>query len=636
MASVQSDSYDGRYLKLTVVEESYSIANNTSTVRWTLESIGGSVNYYSIYNCSVVVNGQTVYNSGNTAWNTYRFPAAKGSTTGTITVGHRADGTADPVSFTLHGRVYYSGDNNRSGTCPLTHIPRYTTVYQSVRETGDNYFYMNWSTTDPRDYTQYSLNGGAWTDAGDTVASDNKSGYYRIGNLSPNTTYTIKTRCKRTDSQLWSETGTTTITTLASPYINALSDFNIGTSFSCSIYNPKGRTLNLYLYANGVADVIVRTITTNGTYTFVTTEAENNALYNAIPNAKSGTYRIAVVCSALGTTNWSNNSVGYKNFYTVENNCKPTASITAQDINETTLALTGDSSKVIKYFSTIRATLTSTTQKGASVSSQRIVCNDGKSGTGSTVVFYEVESSTFVGTVTDSREYVASATKNLTLVDYIKLTLNIDVYRVSPTSGSIVAKFKGNYFNNNFGRIDNTLNLKYRYKENGSGIWGQWNQLNPVKSGNTYSNGSTAISLGANFDYQKSYDFEFVATDKIYNNGEISAFTTVVNGLPIYDWGKEDFNINGKLNLFETSIIRHIANIMYPTGSIYISLTQSYPEWLAGEWVLFNTIVSNGTTYYVYKRTNENERIYYNDELLLYNGEEIYIENTLLKGSDVL
>ena len=32
MASVQTSSYEGRYIKLTVVEESYSIANNTSTV----------------------------------------------------------------------------------------------------------------------------------------------------------------------------------------------------------------------------------------------------------------------------------------------------------------------------------------------------------------------------------------------------------------------------------------------------------------------------------------------------------------------------------------------------------------------------------------------------------------------------
>ena len=66
MASVQTSSYDGRYLKLTVVEESYSIANNTSTIRWTLQSIGGNVNYYTIYNWGVVVNGTTIYGTQTT------------------------------------------------------------------------------------------------------------------------------------------------------------------------------------------------------------------------------------------------------------------------------------------------------------------------------------------------------------------------------------------------------------------------------------------------------------------------------------------------------------------------------------------------------------------------------------------
>lgn len=128
MASVQTSSYSGRYLKLTVYEESYSIANNTSTIRWTLESIGGSSQYYSIYNCSVVVNGQTVYNSGTTSWSSKVFPAATGSTSGTITVGHNADGTAGDVGFTLHGRVYYSGDENKSGSIGLTRIPRYSNI----------------------------------------------------------------------------------------------------------------------------------------------------------------------------------------------------------------------------------------------------------------------------------------------------------------------------------------------------------------------------------------------------------------------------------------------------------------------------------------------------------------------------
>lgn len=128
MASVQTSSYDGRYLKLTVYEESYSIANNTSTVRWTLESIGGSVNYYTIYNWGVWVNGQQIYGTQTTNWNSYNFPAKTGSTTGTITVAHNADGSAGNVGFQLNGCVYYNRSNSYTGSISLTKIPRQANI----------------------------------------------------------------------------------------------------------------------------------------------------------------------------------------------------------------------------------------------------------------------------------------------------------------------------------------------------------------------------------------------------------------------------------------------------------------------------------------------------------------------------
>lgn len=126
-ASVQTSSYNGRYLRLTVTEESYNIAGNTSTVRWTLESIGGN-SRVSIYNCSVVVNGQVVFNSGHTSYRQNVFPTTQGSTTGTIIVGHDVTGYASDISFTLHGKVYYNGDENRSGSISLTRIPRFATM----------------------------------------------------------------------------------------------------------------------------------------------------------------------------------------------------------------------------------------------------------------------------------------------------------------------------------------------------------------------------------------------------------------------------------------------------------------------------------------------------------------------------
>lgn len=638
MASVQSDSYQGRYLKLTVVEESYSIANNTSTVRWTLESIGGSANYYSIYNCSVVVNGQTVYNSGNTAWNTYRFPAATGSTSGTITVGHNVDGSASPIGFTLHGRVYYNGDNNRSGSLSLTKIPRYANPWQSINETGDNYIKMNWGADASCDRLQYSINGGAsWINA---------SGYpvYTISGLSPNTTYSVVTRVRRQDSQLWSNTSPMNITTLSSPYISALSDFNIGSSLSCTIYNPKGRNLTLKLLTSGGTEILSRITSVNGTYTFVMTEVENTALYNAIPNSSSGQFRISVYCADLGTTNYSNSSVGYKTFYAVESACRPDLDISAIDCNAKSLKLTGDANTLIKYVSNVLTEITASGKKGASIKNILIQCSDGQSASFTassqtvtkSTTFNSVEGAVFSCAVVDSRGFTNSANITLNILDYVKLTLNVDVYRPSTTNGYVAVKFNGNYFNKNFGKEDNTLTLKYHYKEHTTDIYGDWIELNPTKRDNTYSNGSTEITLGTNFDYQKSYDFEFVVLDKIYDDSSISVFSTVLDGQTIYDWGKDDFNINGKLNIYEVSIIRHIANILWPVNSIYTSLTKSIPEYLAGEWTLLDTLKNGSQTYYIYKRTSENEKLYYSNVEVLFNDEEIYIENTLLKGDDVL
>lgn len=137
MASVQTSSYGGRYLKLTVVEESYSIANNTSTIRWTIESIGGNVDFYSIYSYKVVVNGVVRDGDGSTvSWNSYNFPASKGSKTGTFVITHNSDGSANDVSFELHGKVYYAGDENKTGSIKLTKIPRVSSVKGGTGEIG--------------------------------------------------------------------------------------------------------------------------------------------------------------------------------------------------------------------------------------------------------------------------------------------------------------------------------------------------------------------------------------------------------------------------------------------------------------------------------------------------------------------
>lgn len=219
---------------------------------------------------------------------------------------------------------------------------------------------------------------------------------------------------------------------------------------------------------------------------------------------------------------------------------KPTITATVVDENTTTVNLTGSNAKLVKYYSNAKVTMTATAKNGATIKSKKITCGDGKSLTDSGTI-NKVESGKFTISATDSRNISNTITKTLTIVDYIKLTLNANFYRSQPTNNEIVLEYSGNLFNKTFGSVTNTLSLKYRYRKHGASTWSSYVNLTPTKSGNTYSNGTLAVSLGTNFDYREEYDFQIVVADKLMT---ITKSQTVAIGIPVCDWGKEDFQFN--------------------------------------------------------------------------------------------
>ena len=292
-----------------------------------------------------------------------------------------------------------------------------------------------------------------------------------------------------------------------------------------------------------------------------------STFYAKIPNAKSGT------CTIYCTTyNSSGTQIGDTQSTTFtatasEDKCKPTVSLTAVDSNTTTKGLTGDENKFIKYFSTASLTLTATAKNSATISSRKITCGDGKSSTSASATFNNVESASFTGSTTDSRGYSASTTLNKTLINYIKLTCNVDVYRPEPTTGEVNLKVNGNYFNGSFGSVANTITLRYRYKESTSSTWSSWTTITATKSGNTYSYSG---SLGKTFDYTKSYNFQVNVYDKLMN---LTNDKTVSQGIPTFDWGEEDFNFNVPINANGKQVLRHNnsgALIVSSDGNIYL------------------------------------------------------------------
>lgn len=120
------NSYDGRKLRL-VCNSTINIANNTSTINWTLYSEGGKSNYYSTGPTTVIINGVQVYNKNRVSYSSQVFPASKGSTSGTLTVSHNSDGKKS-ITVSLATAIYTSTVTTNSGTWTLDNIPRYATI----------------------------------------------------------------------------------------------------------------------------------------------------------------------------------------------------------------------------------------------------------------------------------------------------------------------------------------------------------------------------------------------------------------------------------------------------------------------------------------------------------------------------
>lgn len=157
-------------LKFTWTRSGYSVANNTSTVKWTLQLVAGSsgrIDSSAAKDWSVTVNG-TKYSGTNTIG--VAANATKTLASGTTTITHNADGTKSfDYSFSQEFGITFSGSSigtkTGSGTGTLDTIPRATTP--SLSSTSVN---MGSAVTisTPRassSFTHdlaYSLNGAAY------------------------------------------------------------------------------------------------------------------------------------------------------------------------------------------------------------------------------------------------------------------------------------------------------------------------------------------------------------------------------------------------------------------------------------------------------------------------------------------
>lgn len=206
------------------------------------------------------------------------------------------------------------------------------------------------------------------------------------------------------------------------------------------------------------------------------------------------------------------------------------------DTNSTTIALTGDNNKLIRYYSNAKVTMNASAVKSAILTEKKVTCGGATlDGDG---IINGVTTNNFVFTAKDSRGNTTTKPVNPLFVDYIKTTCIID-NNMPDADGNMTVQASGNYFNGSFGAQNNSLEVYYRYKE-ANASWSDdipWNPMGVTYGNNTYFAAVNVTGL----DYQTAYTFQTYAKDvlTITPNSE-----TTVKATPVFDWGEYDFKFN--------------------------------------------------------------------------------------------
>ena len=431
MASISISGWGvGRYYTLSVTESSYDPITNTSVVSWTLSASGDGGTWYDYY-LYASVNGTAVYNSAG-SWSRGSFPAATGSTSGTMTISHNADGTKS-IPFYIEGYAYQYSTKSNSGTLALTTIDRTapTITQADISEIDVNGFKISATSNVNCDSWDYSLNNGSsWTNFSTTNGT---SASKTITGLAMNTEYTVLIRARKTYNQVYGISGSKSAKTLGSSTITTLADATIGTATSV-IWTPLDATFKYKItFSCGdwsyTTDFIVPNQLTPYTYSYTIPMA----VCNELPNAAQGT-----LTASLTTYTADDVQIGVANsktaVLTVPSSVVPV--ISSVTLEEGTLSGYG---VFVKSLSTVKATVSAAGAYGSTVAGIMVkVVNNTYEANSSGVAVSEIlqtfGSISVITTVTDSRGRVTTDTKTITVYDYFQPSIRMELAINSATN----------------------------------------------------------------------------------------------------------------------------------------------------------------------------------------------------------
>ena len=440
--------------------------------------------------------------------------------------------------------------------------------------TGDNTYYLN------SNIGSTGTRSGSFTFyAGETVVNTINA----WANHNNDGTFTLSGSAGFT-SQAWGKgsSGNYSATLPTIPRGSKINDFsgsfNLGDPLTFSITKNVASYYDVlqigFVKDNTTEYVILDTVENveNG-YVWNPTESMLNTIYTNTPtqNSRTLTFRLSTYTDStkatqIGDTNEKSN-VGM-----IVNANPIFTSFNYEDANSNTIALTGNSSKIINGYSTLHiSNLAAAGNKGATL--QLIQINDIQYpySENFTIDIEKWTSNKITIYVIDSRN---NSTKLETLIgiNFINYTEKTITERSCLREGSIneesILSFKGTFFNSSFGAVANTLTASYKYKETGSSAWiSGITALNLTINNNNFSfEGYIKGDTNTGFSADKSFDIQIIITDVLSERAIIFILTA---GEPAVDVFKSNVAFGGIYNEDESEYQAQFKKAVNFYGGIY-------------------------------------------------------------------
>lgn len=346
------------------------------------------------------------------------------------------------------------------------------------------------------------------------------------------------------------------------------------------------------------------------TWNWLTTDTNKKLVYDCVRNSPNATARLKLnTYDSNGNFIGSTMSVSTIPFTLV--NCSPTISLTCTEQNAKVKNIVGSKLILLNNVSSLKATATVATKKGASV--VEVLIQDKKVSSPYSTTYtvtgtagnYKVNAS-----VRDSRQLIVTDTSsNYQLVDY--RPVSIDAYkfkRENPTSSKIKLNAEITYWGITLNGVANEPTISW--SSDGS------TYTTIPSSAYTINNTSHTITISnyevpTTLDYQSQGTYYLKVVDKFTEDNENDPVT---RGIPTTEKGESDFQVNGDLFIADrnrqnkVNVLNEINKLktelwktVYPVGSYYETSDTSFNPnnaW-GGTWVLENdgtVLVSKSTT----------------------------------------